>query len=478
MIALQQRAVYEGFAVLGIITFLPIVCYINKARSTFFPALGLAFAHLLPLCDMAFLPARAHQGTGSVDAFLAFAVLFLQFLVQSIILLIVHRRCKHLSGSMYVLIISFVAVSAQSYLSFFIPYSYSVFISDFLLLIQPAEWGGVSLVSYVLLIFNGALYLIIRSLLNQRYTDARKFSVYSAIIILLWNSIGYLKINSIKQQLDDATDHVKVLIVQPNTRIPAALKAIQKGQFPSLKPIKLTKSALIKHPDIELVIWPEAAIVLPPNRSYHDSTDRMINLIVDTWGVALLFNKTEYVETQHSQYPLQYNATYMYHSKTGRSSPYYKQILFPAGEKAVIPFLGRPGFGFENGTKSKIFQIKKNFAVIPSICYEVLFPKLVKEAIDLGGTFLVSQVSLRSFEGTPAMKIYQSMARFRAVEFRVPLVIASVDSRTTIISPAGEVVSLIDENIREGVLVGDIKILRTKTIYYTLLQIFGTRGLR
>jgi apolipoprotein N-acyltransferase len=76
--------------------------------------------------------------------------------------------------------------------------------------------------------------------------------------------------------------------------------------------------------------------------------------------------------------------------------------------------------------------------LIPAICYEAVFPWLVAEGVRLGGNLLVNQVDDAWFGRTAGPEIHLALARYRSVEFRMPIIRVANSGISGIILPSGE----------------------------------------
>jgi apolipoprotein N-acyltransferase len=83
-----------------------------------------------------------------------------------------------------------------------------------------------------------------------------------------------------------------------------------------------------------------------------------------------------------------------------------------------------------------------------SICFEVIFPELVRPFVRHGAQFLVNITNDAWFGDSPASYQHLSMVVFRAVENRVPIVRAANTGISAVIDPTGRLLQQTDLFVR------------------------------
>ena len=150
---------------------------------------------------------------------------------------------------------------------------------------------------------------------------------------------------------------------------------------------------------------------------------------------------------------------------------YDKIHLVPFGEYvpwwAFPKLVGKITFeagDFAPGTEYKIAQTPEG-GIGVFICYESIFPQLVRKLTARGAGVLVNISDDGWFGSSSAGAQHLEMARLRAIENHRYLLRATNDGVTAIIDPRGEVVQSLPRN-REAVLAGNFEYL-TDTTFYT-----------
>ena len=191
---------------------------------------------------------------------------------------------------------------------------------------------------------------------------------------------------------------------------------------------------------VDLFVWPEALIM----RDYR--TPRVLEALrkFATKTDVPLFTGTVRRDPVTGDV---YNASALI---DGEEEPliYDKVKLAPFGE--FIPFesylsfardLGAGG-GISSGDGPRIFDVgDRRFG--PLICFEVLFGPLADERRRLGADFLVVLTNLGWFRETNVLSQELEIARFRAIENRLPLVQCANTGVSGVIDPFGRI-SIID----------------------------------
>ncbi len=194
---------------------------------------------------------------------------------------------------------------------------------------------------------------------------------------------------------------------------------------------------------VDLVIWPEAAV---PFFFQSDVTyrGRLLDLAQDT-NTPILFGSPAF-RVDDTELTL-FNRVYLLSPDTTILGHYDKMILTPFGEyipfqDSVLFFLDKlvEGIGdFAPGTTPTVFSLplKSQPALHPNdktggveafetfgvlVCYEGVFPDLVRRFVHNGAQLLINVTNDAWFGETSAPYQHLAMEAMRAVENRVPLV--------------------------------------------------------
>jgi len=199
----------------------------------------------------------------------------------------------------------------------------------------------------------------------------------------------------------------------------------------------------IKSP-FDLVVWPETAV--PCYFTDEQSSDNLIQNLADLIEAPIVFGSLSYKAQSNNPDIFQYfNSAFLALPQKKTFQQYNKIHLVPFGEyvplRFLFPFVEKlvEGIGdFSPGSRYTVFQIPAaKFGVL--ICYEVIFPDISRKYSQAGTDFLVTITNDAWFGRTGAPYQHFSMAVFRAIENRVPLVRAANSGISGIIGPTGRI---------------------------------------
>ncbi len=215
-----------------------------------------------------------------------------------------------------------------------------------------------------------------------------------------------------------------------------------------------------------LVVWPESATPYPLDR---DPRAAEIRAAARRGGVHLLVGTTEESADQPdgARY---YNAAYLLDSAGETVAIYRKQHLVPFGEYVplrdvlffISPLVETVG-AFTPGTDATVLPVGGQL-VSTAICYEIIYPALVREMV-LAGSRLLTTVTNDAWYGrSAAPHQHFQQASMRAIEQGRFLVRAANTGISGIVDPYGRV--LVRSALFEpAVLAGEVRLLDGLTIY-------------
>jgi apolipoprotein N-acyltransferase len=311
-------------------------------------------------------------------------------------------------------------------------------------LIQMAEFTSVYGISFCLVLGNVVLVQLLQGF-AQRAWGRLGIPCGLAILSLIavWTGGWW----SLRQPLDEertTAAGVEVALVQGNIDQsqkwdPAAQEAIMAIYR------QLTREAAAD-PQVDLIVWPEAAT------PFFFANDRYFQaqqlLLAQEVGRPLLFGSPTYVRADGQDQ--MYNSAFLVGPEGTVRGRYDKIHLVPFGEympfRRLLFFLDKLVYGigdFRGGAEYTVMAIPQgHFGVL--ICFEVIFPDLVRHFVDRGAQFLVNLTNDAWFGYSPASYQHLSMVVFRAVENRVPIVRAANTGISAVIDPTGQLLQQTD----------------------------------
>lgn len=211
----------------------------------------------------------------------------------------------------------------------------------------------------------------------------------------------------------------------------------------------LTRQALAKFPQADLIVWPESA--------YPD--------YIDPWDQARKYSRLFYEFVREIKRPIltggyssdppstdpkirrrEYNGLFVFDENANLvGSAYHKTYLLAYGEYTpganLFPWMAKyspAGIGFARGQGPSVINFKGiNLGV--QICYESLYPEFSEVLIKNGAQILVNLTNDSWFGPTfePLQHMYMTLAR--AVETRRPLIRSTNTGISTVALASGEI---------------------------------------
>jgi len=338
-------------------------------------------------------------------------------------------------------------------------------------IIQISDMFGVYGVSFLVVLFNAAVYVLLLSLAQKKWRDhpvERWQAILAVVLPLTLISLGLvygkMRIRAMDEAIAGASSP-RVAVVQGN--IDQARKwdpAFQIGT--TKKYLDLTLSAVADKPD--LVVWPETATPF-----YFEASPKLTRLVTDTVrkaGIPLLVGSPSVQGAAGSH--AYYNSAYMVAADGRAAGRYDKVHLVPFGEyvplKYLLSFVGKMVAqvgDFSSGEKGRTLAWGENQPPIGvQICFEIIFPELSRSLVKNGAGVLVNLTNDAWFGKSSAAYQHFSMAVFRAVENRRSLVRCANTGISGFVDPAGRIMAR-TALFEDAVVVKAVPILTGKTVY-------------
>jgi apolipoprotein N-acyltransferase len=305
-------------------------------------------------------------------------------------------------------------------------------------LIQVAELASVYGVSFALVLGN---VVIAQLLYGTRHRRWERVGLPCALAVLclaaIW-SYGGWRLHQTSQAAATTPADLGVALLQGN--IEQDLKwdrAAREAIFSIYRTLTLEAAA---DSEVNLIVWPEAATPFFFAND-HWFQARQLQLAQEA-GRPLLFGSPTY--TRDGDQDVMYNSAFLVGPDATVLGRYDKIHLVPFGEyiplRGILFFLHKlvEGIGdFRSGEAYTVMAIPQGrFAVL--ICFEVIFPELVRHFVRHGAQFLVNITNDAWFGYSPASYQHLSMVVFRAVENRLPIVRAANTGISAVIDPTGQ----------------------------------------
>jgi apolipoprotein N-acyltransferase len=334
-------------------------------------------------------------------------------------------------------------------------------------LIQIADLTSVYGVSFLLVASNVAIVHLIDGFLPGRPAPSRPglpaLLLPPAIVLLLvTGALGY---GRWRMAVVDAslTPALRVGLVQGN--ISQAIKWDPAMRRTTLERYEqLTRDAAAQ--GAELIVWPEASAPF----IFDDEPDFQMairSLAAETHRY-LLFGSPAIAHGY--LVPALYNSAYLLNPDGSTQARYDKQHLVPFGEYVPLgPLLGFinklvQGIGDFIPGEGPVPMVVKDYQLGVAICFEIIFPELVRlDARD--GARIIATITNDAWFGRSAAPLQHfSMAVFRAIENRTPVIRAANTGISGFIDADGRI-GPSSALFVEAVLVDTIRVSPLRTLY-------------
>jgi len=282
--------------------------------------------------------------------------------------------------------------------------------------VQMADIGGVYTISFVLLITNLFLFLMIKNYSRRR--------LISLIIIILFPFIyGTIMMNS------DLSSEKKLnfRIVQPN--IPAKEKWIPANRLPIINKLD-SLSRMDKDFQPDVIVWPETAVPYYLRSSTYFT--HLLNQCAVDMNSTLITGALDFYYKDESDWHSSTNTVFVFEPKkpTFNLEIYDKLHLVPFGEftpgGSMFSWLnnmeyGQSEFSHRNFRKP-LKMTSDSISFTPMVCYDSVFPHTARSFAAQGSKYNILITNDIWFGRSMGPYQHAAIAIVRAVETRRPLI--------------------------------------------------------
>ena len=306
-------------------------------------------------------------------------------------------------------------------------------------LIQTAQIGGVYIVSYLVVLVNAGVALVLMQYIRRQPDDPRRVHL-ELLVALLGIGLALLYGQSALRRLPPMTDTLKVAAVQVN--IPQLEKWSEAWTAEINNRLRRTSLHAIEHCRPDLIVWPETVV---PDFVRTSPVSRKLVADVIQHGPGVLMGSMDFDDSGR---PVKYfNSAFLYQPDGTPPQVYAKRHLVLFGE--YIPLEKRLPFlrvltpteeSFTPGREAVVFRIgRRAFAVL--ICFEDTVAGLARDCVRAGARLLINQTNDAWFDPSWASRQHMAQCVFRCVENRVGAVRATNTGITCFIDRRGCIVS-------------------------------------
>ncbi len=345
-------------------------------------------------------------------------------------------------------------------------------------LIQISSFTGVYGVSFLIVMVNGVVFQCLLQISEKRNLKGILVKLL-LVALVIGGCFAYGK-HTLSKGIEGR--RVKVALIQGN--IPQKVKLDPESRYMIMdRYTELTK----KVSGSELIVWPETSIPTPFCKSSWPWPS-VLKLAKEKEVYLLVGSTSEADGGEH-------NSAFLITPEGEIGGRYHKIHLVPFGEYLplvrFLPFLRKllfPAGGFIPGKEYTILNTsppakagvrragKERFGVL--ICFEGVFPNLVRNFIQRGADFMVNITNDAWFGRTSGPYQHASMLIFRAVENRRSFLRAANTGLSFFIDPLGRIEGKVcDEGGRDifidGYSTSEITLSEVKSFYSRFGDIFA-----
>ena len=326
--------------------------------------------------------------------------------------------------------------------------------TGFPLLCQLADVIGSAGLGIYSVGFNLLLLLIWRSRVERPVVPAGVVHRLAAAYLALWAvglAYGAWRVRYLDSRVDEGSQ-IHVAAVQPNF----SLEDIASGSSDYSKKERSLRGLVEDSaralgefsPDsgiARLVIWPESAYPAPYFQEFG------LRVLVERFArqnrTYVLLQSVDWDETSSGR---KYYGIALLVGPDGRVKGRYDKIFrIPFGEYIPGAGLFRPYAEwvrknianlseFERGREFTVFRLSENMQFCAPICFDAFSPTIIRNMSRRGANMAVNLANLMWFGGTTAPDHLEMTLRWRAIEHRISVLLASNSGASTLINAAGK----------------------------------------
>jgi len=344
----------------------------------------------------------------------------------------------------------------------------------FLPVIQFADTTGVYGVSFLIVVVNLTVFLLGRRLFAARSTTVKPSFPWPALGTALASlaivlAYGYERLD---QEATSITQSRMLQIGLVQANIDQSHKWDPEYRIETMNRYERLTAQVA--PGMDLIIWPEAAT--PFLYEKEPAYQSLVISMAQQADASLVFGSPTLWRHADGR-PYLFNSAYLLNPSGETTGRYDKQHLVPFGEyiplRQFLSFLDKlvVGIGdFEPGAAPTLLTLSEessppNVRFGVAICFEVIFPDLVRELAWGGANFLVTVTNDAWFGDTVAPYQHFAMTVLRAVENRLAFARAANTGISGFIAPDGRILQT-TPIFTENSLTGAIP-LRAPSTFYT-----------
>jgi apolipoprotein N-acyltransferase len=293
-----------------------------------------------------------------------------------------------------------------------------------------ASWGGVALVSFLIVVFNAFL---VDLAVAVRAGGTRALTVAAAGIVSVVVVVGIADVTRFESR---PTGELRVAMLQGNDQNRELSQGEKSSGYLTEKHMGL--AARLRGP-YDLVVFPESSLDQFNPETNPALRSRLV-AVGAAHGADVLANAAVPAPDGRD-----FNTNLLYTPDGRLVGTYAKQHLVPFGEyvpfRSLVDWTGivdRIPNDYSPGDKRTIFDVKGH-RVATVICFESAFAPLVRDFVRDGAEMVVVTTNNRSYRRSGNATQHVALTQMRAAETARPFLQASISGITTTIGASGDV---------------------------------------
>lgn len=292
------------------------------------------------------------------------------------------------------------------------------------LALKLSSYLGIYGLSFLVILVNVLFYFAI----FQKRKKARMIFVSCLIVFILWFNFGKVP-GTTNTTAGERVDFAVIQTDRQNQTVGSSADSVDFFKWQ----LSAVKSAIIEHPETQIIIFPEGngffsnlSAILGPGqiKKYFNNLSKTPKLIIDNFQSVDADQKTHsrvaFLNTQNDVIGF-YDKKLL--SPGGEFMPYaarfFLYLFFPQTNKKLIALRS-----FDAGQDEKL-ALFNNTAPQALVCSDLFSPNLVRDRAKLGN-LLVVMTSTKILHGNRDIILQnQAIARFRAAENKLPLILTA-----------------------------------------------------
>ena len=421
------------------IAFVPLIAYVSRVKTPIRTFWGGYVAGVIELFVLLlWMPAVLRQ-YGGLDAWLAWTGYVLLILLLSCfpaIACFVTKGLMRRGGDSFLLLFPAVWVSieyVQTKIPFngfpWLPVGYSQ--SNWLGLIQVADLTGVFGVSFLILWLTTAVVWI--GIHKGRGLRTYGPLMTAVVLVFICLFYGWVRLG----RWDTSQADFKVAMLQGNLSAddaPSVLADKYQGEY-----VRMADG--LQSSDIDLMLLPESPT--PVLYQWDKNYQGVLEGLARRCRYGLIFNNVRSEETEAGR--SYFNSAFFLDGKGVLTGVYDKTHLVPFGEyiplESLFVFMRtitRDVGAFQPGKDIKVLKLGE-YPVNAIICFEAIFPDLVRRFVRNGSQLIVNLTNDEWYGDSSAPFQHFSIARWRAIENRRYFLRAANSGISAVIEPTGRI---------------------------------------